>query len=203
MDPIIKIPYLEARKNFKPVDVLGWIGEGMISDLIQFVTDADVSHVSMILQKLEMPNYRWKQMEADQVDGKGFLGGKVHQNYVSESIKKYNGKVLWYKLHPDLDEYRDEIQDELFKQEGKGYDYPDLIMNLFKRQPLDDSKFFCSELVEWSFKRRIPVGVFSEHPMWITDPDFKIFLSNKKASRPGDIVGLPFLILQGELVLES
>ncbi len=130
------------------------------------------------------------------------MGGCVNDTFISERIRQYDGDLVWYKLHPDLDRYRRDIASELWiqKKKSKGYDYKDLIMNLFGRRPLDDDSFFCSELAEWAYKRRLPLEAFNEHPQWLTDPEFKIFLSNKTASRPGDIAGLPFLIEQGRLL---
>jgi len=188
------IPYKEARKDFQPGDCLGWCGTDIVSRAIGAITKSEVTHVSVIIRQIEHDQVRWQQIEAG---GEDVLFVRVGLNYVSERLKAYNGDVIWYKLHPDLEEYRPDIVTELLVQVGTGYDYTALVKSLFGRPPVSKDQFICSELAEWGYKT-MPLRAFQKHPEWFADEEFRVFISDRM-SWPSDIVGLPLLLEQGVL----
>ena len=48
--PVERMEYSDARSMMKPGDVIAFGGKGHFSELIKFVSRADVSHVGVILQ---------------------------------------------------------------------------------------------------------------------------------------------------------
>lgn len=191
------IPYLQAREQFRPGDVLCWQGKGTLSAGITYFTGSETTHISGLLTRVMVDRPRWLIMEAYE-GGHGFLSGHVGDNFLSVKLAEYNGRCIWRPLEDALEPYRSEIARRLWEIKGKGYDYMSLVLNAFDRVELDDTDFFCSEAMQWALSRAIPREALANFPM--TD-SMQILFDCKLAMVPGDYDDLPILKAGKELIL--
>jgi hypothetical protein len=162
---MIEISYEEARPLMKAGDVIAFSGKAHFSEIIQFATRSNVSHVGVILQTQVKHDdtERFFNQIIESASLHGFNGVTISR--LSDRLSDYEGEIWWLQLRQDIrDEKFDQkaFYDFLFNQakQRKGYDVPQAIrsaLDALDQLPLgahgsgynreDFSRFFCSELV--------------------------------------------------------
>lgn len=181
------VAYYDARPNFRPGDLLGWQGAAGISAPIAFLTGSRTTHISMLLGEIQASELRWLIMEAYE-GGHGIASGCVNDNYLSDKLRGYQGRCVWYPLNPELEAYRDPICRILWDQKGKPYDYWTLFGNALGRRDLDPEAFICSELAQYALRQGIPRQVLANYPM---SEEMELLFECEIAMVPGDFERLP------------
>ena len=141
-----QMEYKEARKLMKPGDVIAFGGNGMLSSLIQEVTDSHVSHVGIIMQTDVSDGIFVNQL----IESNGKKGGNtgVQVWRMSERVEEYDGNIWWLPMFVNFD--RKKFVGFCLSQVGKKYDAPQAIgsaIDFLPDQEEDLDKLYCSELV--------------------------------------------------------
>lgn len=174
--PVERMEYSDARSMMKPGDVIAFGGKGHFSELIKFVSRADVSHVGVILQTrvVDDDTGRFFNQIVESTSINNANGVVVTR--LSDRMNTYEGEIWWLPLD---DRIRQEKFDSvsfynfLFNQarDRKGYDVPQALKSaLYALDELpfglhgpgynreDFSRFFCSELVAAGLEKAGTVG---------------------------------------------
>jgi hypothetical protein len=131
--------YHQFRDQMQTGDILGWSGEGIISNIIKWKTDGNISHSSMIIRLKE---YEGDDMRIFQTEA---LANGVYPDILSRRLQDYEGHVYWYQLKDEWNDKRIEIGRRLTDMWGTGYDYLSLFKQLIGKANTNARKLFCSE----------------------------------------------------------
>lgn len=158
-----RMSYEEARQKMQPGDVIAFSGKGQFSEIIKWVTRANVSHVGVILKSKVIIDSEPQDGFLNQIIESTTLSDKngVTINRLSDRIKAYDGEIWWLPLSDKVRARMDgkEFFNFLLRQEGKEYDMPQAIkaaLDKLDNIPIverathndeDFTRFFCSELV--------------------------------------------------------
>lgn len=155
--------YKNVREKMRPGDVIAFSGKGDFSEIIKWVTRAEVSHVGVVVQTMLVVNGKPEGEMQNQIiestTTNGFSG--VTLNWLSGRLDSYDGEVWWLPLRRNGPKPLDvgQFVKFLLGQVGRPYDLPQAIrsaMDQLDSVPLvraltynkeDFAKFFCSELV--------------------------------------------------------
>lgn len=174
--PVERMEYSDARSMMKPGDVIAFGGKGHFSELIKFVSRADVSHVGVILQTrvVDDDTGRFFNQIVESTSINNANGVVVTR--LSDRMNTYEGEIWWLPLD---DRIRQEKFDSvsfynfLFNQarDRKGCDVPQALksaLDALDELPFglhgpgynreDFSRFFCSELVAAGLEKAGTVG---------------------------------------------
>ena len=154
--------YNTIRPSFRTGDLLLFRGTSALSWAIRKFSRGDTNHASMIL----------RSSEYDRVMQIGAVGRGVLPTRLSEYVYHYDGAVFWLPLKDEFRSKERLLGHILLGVCGTKYDYRSLFANIIKYVPLDSSKFFCSEAVQF-------VGIEAGLPVPIK--------WEKKAARPCDL----------------
>ncbi len=165
-------PQPQSAPTVQPGDIIGFSGEGFISDLINVATYGiprwGISHVGVMGEADDGRLLLWESTTLDglpcEIAGKPFNGSQAH--WLDAVVNGYRGKVWHYPLCRSL--YENERRrlteflmetvhtpyDEMgaFRSAGVGLSW---IESLFRDQDLN--KIFCSE---WCCAAHTAIGIF-------------------------------------------
>jgi hypothetical protein len=164
------------RNLIKTADLIEFSSNGVIGQTIMAVTGRNVSHSSMVVRLPYQNSPRRYIVEAVRTGPEFRL--------ISDVLQHYNGDVIWYGLKAEYDSKRDAIGEWLFDElaQHKGYDFQNVLMQLFGRVSLDAKRLYCTELCEIPY---IKYGIIQPDP--------------KGARRPGDLPTLGIFDSQAHL----
>jgi hypothetical protein len=173
--------YLEYQKDIQPGDLISYLGNGDLSQIIAQKTPPGKpvrSHVSGVVPGWE--GYpRRIIIEADQ--------GEVNVRALSAKLAYYNGRAWWHPLRPGLDVFRGAISRYYWEHVGVDYDEGGVVQNLFGYVDADDSKLWCSELSGLA-NCQIPIGLMAPVNAAVR------LLMDGKGLRPCDCAMLPIYL---------
>jgi len=146
--------YEDVAHKMKPGDVIAFSSYGGFSDVIRDVTQANVTHVGVMLENAVDFN---TVIESATI--KDFCGVSV--NLMRERIEEYHGEIWWLPLDRDV---RKNFKFEpfwefLISQKGKHYDIEQALLAGLKYwlgigdNEEDFSNFYCSEIVVAGLKK--------------------------------------------------
>jgi hypothetical protein len=140
--------YQKLRHIIKTGDIIEFAANSIVGRLIRAKTKQVVNHTATALWMQPISSCSVSDHVPDPVlrlyIGEAIANG-YHLTYLSSILENYNGHVNWSILKNVDEPKRNEVARRAFALEGRPYDYPSLIANLFRRVPVDDSKPYCSE----------------------------------------------------------
>ena len=168
--------YDGLRTLIKTGDLVEFASNGIIGKSIMAVTHKGVSHSSLVVRLPYKDSPRRYIIEA--------IRTGVEFQLLSDVLKHYDGKVIWYGLRKEYDDKRDGIGEWAFNElaKHKKYDFGGVIAQLWGRVSLDSRKYYCSELIDAAY---IEAGIIKPDP--------------KGARVPGDFVPLGIFGSQAHL----
>lgn len=139
-------PYSLIRHRIQTGDLIEWRANSALGFMIRSVTGKNVNHSSSAIwdQNITGMNHTCRGDQRLYV-GEAIARGYC-KTYLSNELKKYDGKIYWSALKPEYDHVRLILAFNLQQLEGRPYDYMSLIRNLWRRVPLNDSELYCSEV---------------------------------------------------------
>jgi len=172
--------YDGLRFLIKTGDLVEFASNGLLGSGIMKMTGRQVSHSSLVIRLPYENSERRYIIEAVRT------GPEFH--LLSDVLQHYNGSAIWYGLKPEYDCKRDAIGEWLFNElsQHKGYDFRNVVMQLFGRVSLDARRLYCTELCEIPY---IEQGIIKPDPAG--------------ARRPGDLPTLGIFISQAHLLGEQ
>jgi len=174
--------YKLVRSRIEPGDTISFRGKSIISSAIQLFSAR--SHIAQVCSspvwdsECELAN-RKLIIEANE--------GEVNVRALSSKLRKYKGRAYWHRLIDDLNPYRSKLDEYVWLNIGKPYDYNSLFRNILGRVVSDTSKFFCSEIVGLAILYGIEKSVLEKY----LPNKYLEMLLNNIALRPGGIAQLP------------
>lgn len=160
--------YEKIRDKIKPLDIIAFGGEGLISKAIKWKTGSEVSHIGIVKESVisdtERAIFVIESTSLDNYSG-------VVINRLSGRLRTYHGDVWVLSLSEmvraclDVDKYK-AARDFMYRQRGKAYDtkqalfagldwidkIPILRLISKKISTKNFNKLFCSELVGGSLQ---------------------------------------------------
>lgn len=148
--------YKDLRSKMKTGDVISFNGKGWFSWLIKWKTRSDISHVGIVYRTkgdrvIIMESTSLNNI-ADCKTGE-FIKG-VQQQYLSDRIDTYKGKIYWRPLNVEIKKTKQNKMSSWLKDKhGKHTPYDTLQALgsgadiLLPENDEDFKKLFCSELV--------------------------------------------------------
>ena len=157
-------------------DLIEFASNGLIGRTIMAVTGRGASHSSLVIRLPYEGSERRYIIEAVRT------GLEFH--LISDVLKHYDGRVIWYGLRPDYDGKRAFIGEWAMNElsQHRKYDFGGVIAQLWGRVSLDSKKYFCSEIIDAAY---IAAGIIQPDPAG--------------ARRPGDFVPLGIFDSQAHL----
>lgn len=134
-------------------DIIEWQADTALGHSIRWFTKQNVNHTSgvAVMNLYGDPEKRMYIYEA--------VGNGVHPMFLSEALRNHKGKAFWLSLKSEYNSYRNEIAKAILEYKVKKYDYKSLIGSAFKRQKLDRTEVYCSELINLAL---VDVGLLNE-----------------------------------------
>ena len=155
--------YSDIRLELKTGDVIAFSGKGLVSNLIKWKTDSDISHVGIVLDtSVENLGKVVFLIESttlvtipDAITKELWKGVQIHT--LSNRVNTYDGKMWVYPLkYPLAEDKKNAMQAWLRKKHYKRTPYDtvqalgsgiDLLSDTLTGNEQDFSQLFCSELV--------------------------------------------------------
>ncbi len=160
--------YKDLRDEMKFGDVISFSGKGVVSELIKWKTNSELSHVGMVFESefaagekrivliestslVNLPDIRTKEL----IKG-------VQQHHLSQRLDLYQGKAYYHKLNVELNDVQKRAMYKwLFNKHASRTPYDsaqalgsalDLFDSMGLENKPDFSSLFCSEMVAKVFK---------------------------------------------------
>jgi hypothetical protein len=157
--------YYKIRNTIKTGDHLGWKSDCIVGHIINIFAPGPINHSELVIR------LNFEGLEKRRFSGGAAIGG-VSLHMLSRQLEKYNGEVYWYPLKDEYNEIRPKIASFILQKVDIRFDYYNLFKNALGRVSTEDSRFFCSEVVNWAY---VNAGIDTGFPL------------NGKAPTPADI----------------
>jgi hypothetical protein len=157
--------YTVHREHMQSGDLIEWQSRSALGWIIRKFTGKGVNHTSLLIRPDNFSGYRDRRFMLEA------LGNGVTPNLLSVRLSDYKGRVYWLPLKPEYNDLREHAKQAAIIRMCEyhpGYDYMDLVKQVFLRASLDVQKFFCSEWCQWVWTQA------------------EIIKFQKKAVRPGE-----------------
>ena len=137
--------YDAVKEQLKTADLLLWQSNSKIGRVIQWYTDSDYSHASLVIRLAE-----YEGLERHRYTTEARSHGVV-LNLLSRRLEHQNGHCWWFALKDAWNDKRQLIGERALSYVGIPYDFKGISRFLFGPVSADIQAIFCSELVSMAY----------------------------------------------------
>jgi len=132
--------YNVVKEQLKSGDLLLWQTNGKVGRIIQWYTDSDYSHASLVIRLAE-----YEGLERHRYTTESLRHGVV-LNLLSRRLEHQKGHAWWFPLKDEWNDKRQLIGERALSYVGIPYDFKGIFRFLFGPVSADIQAIFCSEL---------------------------------------------------------